>query len=284
MNPIGTAPGFYLDEGNLFIAALPGVPGELQAMFLNGLKPVLQERFSGKIFIRRKFLRTFGIGESKLNEAISDIMKKENPAIGLTAKETGVDIRIIAKAMSAEESQALLDRTDRAIRERLKDAVYGVDGQEMEEIIGALLAQRRLTLAVAESCTGGMIAARMTNISGSSEYFERGVVTYSNESKTEILGVPKELIEKHGAVSREVAAAMARGIKQSGRTDLGLAVTGIAGPTGGTKEKPVGLVYISLASAEGAKTDEYNFYGNRDQVRVQAAQTALDMVRRHLIG
>lgn len=283
-NPIGTAPGFFMDEGNKFIAALPGVPVELEAMYSTGLKQALQERFGGKLFIRRRFLRTCDISESKINEAINDILKKENPVVGLTAKSIGVDIRIIAKAMSTEEAQALIDRTEKTIRERLRDAIYGVDNQSIEEVVGALLKHRRLKLSIAESCTGGMIAARITNISGSSEYFERSVVTYSNEAKTEMLGVPKELIELHGAVSRQVSEAMARGIRDAARSDLGLSVTGIAGPTGGTKEKPVGLVYMSLASPEGNKTDEYNFLGNREQVRMRAAQMALDMVRRYLIG
>jgi nicotinamide-nucleotide amidase len=283
-NPVGVAPGFFLDEGNKFVAALPGVPKEMQAMFSQGLKQALEERFTGKLFIKRRVLRTYGLSESKINEAINDILKKDNPVVGLTAKETGVDIRIIARETSAELSQVLAERTDAKIREKLGDAIYGVDGQDMEEVVGALLKQRRLKLSVAESCTGGLIGARITNIPGSSEYFERGVVTYSNAAKTEMLGVSKALMDRHGAVSREVAEAMAQGIRQAARTDLGLSVTGIAGPGGGTNEKPVGLVYISLSSAQGVKTDEHKFLGNREQIRTKAAQMALDTVRRHLIG
>ena len=283
-NPVGVAPGFFLDEGNKFVAALPGVPKEMQAMFSQGLKQALEERFTGKLFIKRRVLRTFGLPESRINEAINDILKKENPVVGLTAKETGVDIRIIARETSAELSQVLAERTDARIREKLGDAIYGVDGQDMEEVVGALLKQRRLKLSVAESCTGGLIGARITNIPGSSEYFERGVVTYSNAAKTEMLGVPAALMDRRGAVSREVAEAMAQGIREAARTDLGLSVTGIAGPGGGTKEKPVGLVYISLSSAQGVKTDEHKFLGNREQIRTKAAQMALDTVRRHLIG
>jgi len=256
-NPLGVAPGFFLDEGNKFVAALPGVPKEMQAMFSQGLKQALEERFTGKLFIKRRVLRTFGLPESRINEAINDILKKENPVVGLTAKETGVDIRIIARETSAELSQVLAERTDARIREKLGDAIYGVDGQDMEEVVGALLKQRRLKLSVAESCTGGLIGARITNIPGSSEYFERGVVTYSNAAKTEMLGVPAALMDRRGAVSREVAEAMAQGIREAARTDLGLSVTGIAGPGGGTKEKPVGLVYVSLSSAQGVKTEEH---------------------------
>ena len=283
-NPVGIAPGFFLDEENTFIAVLPGVPKEMTAMFIGGLRPVLEERFGGKIFIRRRILHTCGVSESAVNQAIQDIMKRGAPTVGLTAKETGVDIRIIARETGAERTQTLVDSTEAAIRERLGDAVYSVDGQPMEEVVGALLKQRRLKLSVAESCTGGLIGARITNIAGSSEYFERAAVTYSNPAKTEMLGVPGALLERHGAVSSEVAAAMARGIREAAKTDLGLSVTGIAGPDGGTEQKPVGLVFTALASAQGVKTDEHRFLGNREQVRMKASKMALDMVRRHLIG
>jgi nicotinamide-nucleotide amidase len=283
-NPVGIAPGFFVLEGGKFLAVLPGVPGEMQAMFRGELRQELAGFAGGKAFLSRKILRTFGLTESKVNEALQDIMKQDNPVVGLSAKETGVDIRIVARGRSSEAVQAAVDRTEAEIRGRLTDAVYGVDHQEMEEVVGALLKQRRLTISLAESCTGGMIGSRITNIAGSSEYFERGVVVYSNASKTELLGVPQDLIERHGAVSREVGAAMAQGIRTAARTDIGLSVTGIAGPGGGTEEKPVGLVYVALASSGGVKVDEHRFSGNRDQVRVKASQTALDMVRRHLIG
>src|SRR5574341_910648 len=283
-NPVGIAPGFFIDEDGLFVAVLPGVPREMQAMYGEGLRPALEDRFGGKIFTSRRILRTSGMSESAVNRAIKDILRRESPVVGLTAKDTGVDIRIVARESGAEQSLAQVDRTEAAIREKLGDAVYGVDGQELEEVVGALLKQRKLRIACAESCTGGMIGGRITSISGSSEYFDRDAVTYSNEAKTEMLGVPPELIERYGAVSSEVAAAMAQGIRQAARTDLGLAITGVAGPGGGTDQKPVGLVYTALASAQGVKTAEHRFLGEREQVRVKAAQMALDMVRRHLIG
>jgi nicotinamide-nucleotide amidase len=283
-NPVGIAPGFILDEEKIFIAVLPGVPRELYAMFNEELKPALIERSSGKLFIKRRVLHTCGISESAVNQAIQDVMHRAEPKVGLTAKETGVDIRIIALSTSAEQAQALADRTEAVVRERLGDAVYATDGQTMEEVVGALLKQRRLTLAVAESCTGGLIGARITNIAGSSEYFERGAVTYGNTSKTEMLGVPAELIERHGAVSSEVAAAMARGIRESAKTDIGLSVTGIAGPGGGSEQKPVGLVYTALATSRKVKTAEHRFLGDREQIRIKSSQMALDMVRRYLIG
>jgi len=282
-NPAGIAPGFYIDEEGLFLAVLPGVPVEMRAMFNEGLRPALEHRFGGKSFIRRRVLRTCGMSESAVNQAIQDIMRRGEPVVGLSVKGTGVDIRIIAQGSTAENSQTLTDRTESAIREKLGDAVYGVDGVEMEEVVGALLKQRRLTLAVAESCTGGLIGARITNIAGSSEYFERAAVVYSNLAKTEMLGVSADIIERRGAVSSEVAAAMAEGIRQAAHTAMGLSVTGIAGPEGGTEKKPVGLVYIALASSQGVKTTEHRFPGNREQIRLRASQMALDMVRRHLI-
>ena len=284
LNPAGIAPGFYVDEDGPFLAVLPGVPREMRAMYNEELRPVFEQRFGGKAFLRRRVLRTCGMSESAVNKAIQDIMRRPSPNVGLTAKETSVDIRIVARAMSAEQSQSLVDRTEAAIREKLGDAVYGVEGVELEEVVGALLKQRRFTLAVAESCTGGMIGMRITNIAGSSEYFEQGAVVYGNRAKTDMLGVTAELIERHGAVSSEVAAAMAQGIRQRAQTTLGLSVTGIAGPGGGTEKKPVGLVYISLASPQGVKTAEHRFLGNREQVRGRAAQMALDMVRRYLIA
>jgi nicotinamide-nucleotide amidase len=283
-NPIGTAPGFFSDEEGLFVAVLPGVPKEMRAMFSDGLRHVLEERFGGRMFIRRRVLHTCSLSESAVNQAIQNILKRDAPVVGLTAKETGVDIRIVARGPNAERAQAQVDRTDAGIREKLGDAVYGVDGQELEEVVGALLKQRRLKLAVAESCTGGLMGGRITSIAGSSEYFERGAVVYSYLAKTEMLGVPQDLIEKNGAVSGQVAEAMARGIRQTAHTDLGLAVTGIAGPGGGTQTKPVGLVYTALASTQGVKISEHRFLGTREQVRIRASQMALDMVRKHLIA
>ncbi|HEY6010293.1 MAG TPA: competence/damage-inducible protein A, partial [Nitrospirota bacterium] len=265
-NPVGIAPGFFIDEDGPFIAVLPGVPREMRAMYEAGLRAALEDRFGGRLVTSRRILRTCGISESAVNQTIRDILQRESPVVGLTAKDTGVDIRVVARESGAEQSLAQVDRTEAAIRERLGDAVYGVDGQELEEVVGALLKQRKLTISLAESCTGGLIGGRITGIAGSSAYFDRAAVTYSNLAKTEMLGVPKELIERHGAVSAEVAAAMAQGIRKAARTDLGLAVTGVAGPDGGTEQKPVGLVYTALATAQGVKTAEHRFLGEREQV------------------
>jgi nicotinamide-nucleotide amidase len=256
----------------------------MKAMFTEELRPRLEDCFGGKIFIRRRILRTCGIFESAVNREIEDILRRNQPVIGLSAKETGVDIRIIARASNADQVRTLIEETEAQIRSRLGTLVYGVDGTEMEEAVGALLKERGLNIAVAESCTAGLISRRLTNVAGSSQYFERGAITYSNRAKHEMLGVPMELIERVGAVSTEVAAAMAGGIMSSAHVNLGLAVTGIAGPDGGTEAKPVGLVYIALAGPQGVKTEEHRLLGGREQVRLRASQMALDMVRRHLIG
>ncbi|MDH4161186.1 MAG: competence/damage-inducible protein A [Nitrospirota bacterium] len=283
-NPVGIAPGFFLIEEGRFIAVLPGVPQEMRTMFSESLRHELAAHCRSEVFIHRKVLHTWGIAESKVNEQLEDILKKGKPVMGLTARETGVDISILAKEGSRDRALTLADRTETEVRKRLGDAVYGMDSQAMEEVVGALLRHRKLTLSAAESCTGGLISSRITNTPGSSDYFERAVVTYSNASKTELLGVPAELIAAHGAVSREVAAAMATGIRERAKTSLGIAITGIAGPGGGTAEKPVGLVYLALATAEGVSVEERRFLGDRDQIRQRTAQAALDMVRRHLIA
>jgi len=282
-NPVGIAPGFLIEKDRRSVAVLPGVPREMKAMFTEELRPWLAERFGGNIFIRRKILRTCGMSESAVNQAIEDNLRQDQPVVGLSAKETGVDIRIIARASNADQAQRLIEKTEAEILAKLGAAVYGSDGIELEEIVGALLKQRSLKIAVAESCTAGLVSRRLTNIAGSSGYFERGAITYSNLAKSEMLGVPVDLIERHGSVSAEVAAAMAVGILAAARTDLGLAVTGIAGPDGGTDNKPVGLVYIALADLHGVKTERHRFPGGREQVRLRASQMSLDMVRRYLI-
>jgi nicotinamide-nucleotide amidase len=256
----------------------------MKAMFSDELRPRLAGRFGGNMFIRRRIIRTCGIFESAINRTLEDLLKRDQPVIGLSAKETGVDIRILAHAGGADQVSEMIAETEAEIRSRLGNLIYGVDGIEMEEAVGSLLKERGLRIALAESCTAGLIARRLTNIAGSSQYFERGAITYSNLSKHEMLGVPLELLEHYGAVSSEVAAAMASGILSSAHADLGLAVTGIAGPEGGSEAKPVGLVYVALASPQGVKTEEHRLLGGREQTRLRASQMALDMVRRHLIG
>jgi len=190
-----------------------------------------------------------------------------------------VDVRLTAESTEKDQAQARIDSFEQKIREVLENYVYGKDDQTLEEVVGKLLLERKKTIAVAESCTGGLIGARFTNVSGSSQYFERGVVTYSNEAKTELLNVPMEIIEKHGAVSEEAAILMAEGVRKLARTDYGLSVTGIAGPTGGTPQKPVGLVFVGFAHENDSFVQKFLLGGDRNSNRERAAQAALNLVR-----
>jgi nicotinamide-nucleotide amidase len=279
----GVAPGIFLeDEKNLFFA-LPGVPVEMRWMLENEVLPILRDKKPDHFIIHRK-LKTTGISESALYEKIEKLIDPAGeikPAF--LPSYLGVDIRLSMETNDKEQAQAQIDELEKNIREVAGDLIYGIDDQTLEEVVGKLLLEKKKKIAVAESCTGGMIGARLTNISGSSEYFERGVIIYSNQAKTELLGVPGEIIEKHGAVSAEVALLMAEGVRRLARTDFGLSITGIAGPTGGTPQKPVGLVYIGFAHENGSVAKKFLFGENRNSNRERSTQAALNLVRLFLI-
>jgi nicotinamide-nucleotide amidase len=279
----GVAPGIFLeDEKNLFFA-LPGVPAEMMWMLENEVLPILRDKKPDHFIIHRK-LKTTGTSESALYEKIEKLIDPAGEIkLAFLPSYLGVDVRLSMETNDKEQAQAQIDELEKKIREVAGDLIYGIDDQTLEEVVGKLLLKMGKTLAVAESCTGGMIGARLTNISGSSEYFERGVITYSNQAKTELLGVPGEIIEKHGAVSAEVALLMAEGVRRLARTDLGLSITGIAGPTGGTPQKPVGLVYIGLAHENGSAAKKFLFGENRNSNRERSTQAALNMIRLFLI-
>ncbi|MBI2117224.1 MAG: nicotinamide-nucleotide amidohydrolase family protein, partial [candidate division NC10 bacterium] len=226
-----------------------------------------------------------GISESKLDHAIGDYFREmQNPTIGVLAHAGEIHVRLTCKGEDPATITRMLDDLEAKIRERLGPLIFGRDEEKLEALIGQLLRERKATLAVAESCTGGLLASRLTDISGSSDYFERGVVAYSAAAKTEILGVPTELLRESGAVSLPVALAMAEGVRRMSGTTFGLATTGIAGPTGATPEKPVGLVCIALAWDGGDLAREYRFHGGRELIKYRAAQMALEMLRRHLLS
>jgi nicotinamide-nucleotide amidase len=284
-NPVGTAPGLILEHEKGFIISLPGVPHEMVAMFRETVFEFIRKAAGGYGAIRLRVLRTFGLMEPQVNDLIVDMMGTgKEPYIGLTAKETGVDVRINAFGKDEEGASRLIHATENRVRSRLGNAIYGVDRQTMEEVVGGLLREKGFRISVAESCTGGLIGHRLTNVPGSSDYFEEGVVCYSNPSKWERLRVPPEVIQKHGSVSALTAKAMADGMRQVSRTDLSLAVTGIAGPDGGTPEKPVGTVYIALATPKGTDGEEYRLTGTREVIKLKASQHALNMVRRFMLG
>lgn len=285
-NDWGTAPGFLIEGAKRLptLIALPGPPRELHPMFDRWVEPYLIERFRPSERYVTLTLHTIDLPESDVNAALQDLFEADpSVRLALLAAQGKVDIRLTARGGDEDNVRQLLDDYRRRIEKRLDaENVYGTDDDTLESVVGEWLARHRLTLAVAESCTAGMIAARLTNVSGASSYFMEGFVTYANEAKVARLGVARDLIERHGAVSPEVARAMAEGAWRAAQTDLGLSTTGIAGPTGGSDRKPVGLVYIGLAWEGDATVVERRFLGNRHENRTYATNTALDLVRRHL--
>ncbi len=288
-NSSGTAPGFLLTvRGELveprtkLLAALPGPPAELIPMTQKYLLPRLR-RHVGKSMIRSRTLKVTGLTESEVDAKVRDILAlKGSVTVGIYAHPSQVDLRISAKAPTPAAAEGLIARVERKIRRRLGNLIYGADEETLEAAVGNLLRKKKLSLAAAESCTGGLIQHRITEVPGSSDYFLGGVVVYANNLKESLLGVPPELLKKYGAVSPQVATAMAAGIRQAVDSDFGISVTGIAGPTGGTKQKPVGLVYIALSTSRGTQVTRHQFSGNRSVVKFKASQTALNLIRLHL--
>lgn len=282
-NRRGTAPGIHLEPDGRMIFIMPGVPYEMHGMMTEYVIPYLRARGEG-VTIRSVVLRVTGEGESAVEARIKDLIHGTAPTIAPYAKLGEVHLRITAKG-PADEARAQVARGETLVRERLGELVYGTDEQTLEQVVGGLLAARGLTLAVAESCTGGLLAQRITAVPGSSAYFLEGAVTYSNETKIARLDVPAALIESHGAVSAEVAEAMAAGIRARAGAGIGLSITGIAGPSGGTPEKPVGLVFIALADAGGIARRRLTLgaEGGRSGIRHLAAQAALNLLRLHLL-
>ena len=282
-NPNGTAPGMFVEHDSRVLVLLPGPPREMQPMFESHVLKNLSER-AGGLRVARRVLRVAGMGESAVDERIAPVYTQyKNPQTTLLFNSTEVEIHLTAQGKSEQEAELLLDGLSGQIEDRLGHAIFAFRGETMEEVVGLRLAVGGFTLAVAESCTGGLIAHRLTEVPGSSAYFTEGVVTYSNESKTRLLGVPAKVIEEYGAVSAEVAEEMAEGVKARASTDFGLAVTGIAGPGGGTTEKPVGLVYIALADDAHTEHRRIMLPGDRHLIRQRASQSALDLLRRRLI-
>jgi nicotinamide-nucleotide amidase len=257
----------------------------MRAMLREQVIPRLREAFDVKLRIRSRTLKVCGITESALDEIIGDLIRHlRNPTIGLLAYPGEIHIRLTVKTESEAGGDRLLDDLEAQIRERLGELLFGRDAERLDEVVGRLLLDAKQTVTVAESCTGGLVCHRLTNFPGSSTYFIRGEVVYSNQVKERLLGVPRELIEEHGAVSRPVALAMAVGMRQVAGSDLALGITGIAGPGGGTATKPVGLTYIALASGDGVICYEYRFLADRDTNKLRASQEALDILRRHLLS
>jgi nicotinamide-nucleotide amidase len=288
-NPIGTAPGTMLEVprehgGSALFFCMPGVPRELYKMMDEQVLPRIASRRRVVSWVRASLLRTFGVGESSLDEMLRDLALPEGVELGFRTQFPDNHVRPVARAASAAEADARLARSCELLRERLGALVYGEGEETLEAVTGRLLAERGTTLSVAESCTGGMIGELLTATPGSSVYFKGGVVAYWSDVKTSLLGVPEEMLKQHGAVSEPVARVMAEGARARFGSDLAVATTGIAGPTGGSAGKPVGLVYVALASAAGSQVRELQLAFDRERNRRLTAQIAIDWVRRHLLG
>ncbi|HSF16810.1 MAG TPA: competence/damage-inducible protein A [Vicinamibacteria bacterium] len=283
-NPIGTAPGLWFPARPKGVAVLlPGPPRELQSVFDTHLTSRLAALGRG-ILYRVRTLTVAGLPESVVEQAIGDLYRdSSNPVTTILASAGEVEIRLTASAESSEKAERRNEELARGIRKALGDAIFTEANESLEAVVGRLLIEREKRLAIAESITGGLIAHRLTEVPGSSRYFDQGVVTYSNESKVELLGVARELIDRVGAVSPEVARAMALGARERSGADVAVGVTGIAGPDGATPTKPVGLVYVGLASKGMAHVERFVFPGDRRYVKRWASQAALNLVRLHLI-
>jgi competence/damage-inducible protein CinA-like protein len=283
-NPVGSAPGFCLSWKTCQLIALPGVPAEAKAMFTKEAMRFVAEPIQAhaQTRIERRMLHTFGMLEAELDSRLEPLVApRRGIRFGLLASPLGVTVSLTVCGGASEITA--LDQAVHAVRQNLGGLVYAEGAMTMEEVVGHALATRRMTIAVAESCTGGLIGHRLTQVPGSSAYLDRALVCYSNEAKMELLDVPKAVLARHGAVSPEIAAAMARGVRERSKTDVGLSVTGIAGPGGGTVQKPIGLVYVGFdAKGTGVLAKEFRFHGPRDTIKLRASQAALNVLRQWL--
>ena len=286
-NPNGSAPGLWIDDEDRIVLLLPGPPRELKPMLRALVDGPLKERSAGDVVVRRS-IRIAGRIESQTDEVLAPLYREwegDVPPIAATilAALGQIELVLSVRVPSIDEGDRRLAAAAARAVEALGRDVFTIEGRSLEQVVGELLAERGLRIALAESCTGGLITSRLTDVPGSSRYVDRSIVSYSNESKTALLGIPAALIAEHGAVSEQVALAMADGIRSSAGVDVGVGVTGIAGPGGGSPEKPVGTVAIAALTASATRSRVFRFIGEREQIKWQAAQAALDMVRRILL-
>ena len=282
-NPNGSAVGMLLKLDRQFLAIFPGPPREMRPMFEEFVLPVLQE-IAGGIVSRRRILRVSGLGESAVDEVIAPIYKSYSDVeTSILFSRVEIEIHLTARSPDSDQAEATLDELAGKIADALGTAVFATNGETMEGVIGKLLTDRGEKLSVAESCTGGLIGMRLTEVAGASRYFLEGAVVYSNEAKVRALGVSEQTLIDHGAVSSETAEAMAVGMRDRARTDHSISVTGIAGPDGGTEEKPVGTVFIGYAGTKGTRSMKFVFPGDRELIRWRASQAALDYLRRQIL-
>ncbi|MDH3997795.1 MAG: nicotinamide-nucleotide amidohydrolase family protein, partial [Desulfuromonadales bacterium] len=276
-NKRGTAPGFHINSGNCELFFTPGVPSEMLAMLEDYILPALQERLPNPPLRLQRILNVFGLAEPEVESRILKAGLPEGVELAFAVEFSVVQVKLRA---TGPEAGALIDQAELRVRQTLGDNLFGYGGQTLAEVTASLFCVTELSLALAESCTGGLIAKLLTDQPGASAFLERSIVSYANSAKTSCLDVPAQLLEEHGAVSAECAEAMVTGLAKAAQTDITLAVTGIAGPGGGTAEKPVGCVYIAMQSDGKLRVERFLFPGNRAQVRLRTALTALDWLRK----
>jgi nicotinamide-nucleotide amidase len=283
-HPRPKACGFMMNENGKPFFFLPGVPEEMRRFLDRQIIPYLLQHYPGQEVIRQSFYNIFGLLETEINEKFKDLEQRfESLQLGFYPNFPENQLTISVRSEKALWADHLLDFIEKIVEERLAEHLISRQGQTLEEVIGELLMQKKKTISVAESCTGGLIGHRITSVPGSSEYFDCSIVVYSNKAKRELLDIPKRIFTRHGAVSEKTAILMAEGIREKSGSDLGLAVTGIAGPGGGTPEKPVGTVWIALSTRQGNKAGHFLFSGQRRQIKILTAYTALNWVRRYLL-
>ena len=285
-NPIGTAWGFSLRRNGKIIVVMPGVPSEAKKMLSDEVIPIFKRAFHETVMhVESRTFKLFGLTEARIDELLADIdFNSLGVGVGFYPNLPEIQVVLTARCASEHEAREKIKQAEKDVTERLGHYIFAYDQETLEGVIAGLLTKSNLTLSVAESCTGGLIADRLTDISGSSSFFERGVVAYSNTCKTDLLGVPAEIIATYGAVSEQVAVLMAEGVRKLGKTDAGLSTTGIAGPTGGTDLKPVGTVFIAVAGEGKTICRRYDFRGDRRRIKSVSAQAALLMLKRYLTG
>ncbi|MFH1783039.1 MAG: competence/damage-inducible protein A [Candidatus Omnitrophota bacterium] len=283
LNNIGTAPGLIVPMDKKVVIALPGVPFEMISMMEGPVSTYIKKNFKTGHIIKSRAIKMTGLPESRVNEKLEDILKLSGKVeMGIYPHPEEIIVKITATEKNPTLANKLIKRIEKKINKRMGNYIFGYDSELLEEVAGNLLLKKKKTISLAESCTGGLLANRITNVPGSSKYFILGTVTYSNASKSKVLGIPLSIIDKHGAVSKEVASLMAKNIRKISGADIGIGISGIAGPGGGTKKKPVGLVYITLSTKNKTICKKYGFLGQREIIKHKASQVALDLIRKAL--
>jgi nicotinamide-nucleotide amidase len=279
-NNIGTAPGLIIPVNSKVIMAFPGVPFELYSMFQEAAMPYLKKVFSPGKIIKSRVIKITGLAESRVDEIIEDILRISGKVqMGIYPYPEEIRVKITVTEKNEKSADLTINKIQKKIESRLKDHIFGYDNEKLEEIAGKILLKHKKTLAIAESCTGGLLASRITDIPGSSDYFKLGLVTYSNESKNKLLNIPMGTIKKYGAVSKEIASLMAENIRILAGADYGIGISGIAGPGGATAEKPAGLVYIAISTKNKTACREFRFTGTRGLIKYKSTQAALNILR-----